>query len=212
MNQNLLALRRSNSLSSRSSSVILEKLSSPKGFHPDISGGLLPLCGGGVTTSELTEGFLPKREANSGSLQILRLTVSVNPMNNSKWRSQWQDRQWTHGVWRGSVKWICWAKIHIHRGYSMGMAGLLPGVSEWRFHSDRPHATQPRRVKVCVGSLEFQRGGVIGDLLMIGMLVLLLLCKGLLILVHLLKEVRMLIQHHVWSSQQRTRDNSTSKS
>lgn len=34
-------LRRSNSLSNSSSSVNLEKLSSPKGFHPDISSGLL---------------------------------------------------------------------------------------------------------------------------------------------------------------------------
>lgn len=39
--RHLLALRRSNSRSRSSSSVSLEKLSSPNGFHPDISGGLL---------------------------------------------------------------------------------------------------------------------------------------------------------------------------
>lgn len=35
----LFDLRRSNSLSNSSSSVNLEKLSSPKGFQPDMSGG-----------------------------------------------------------------------------------------------------------------------------------------------------------------------------
>lgn len=51
----LLALSRSNSRSSSSSSVSLEKLSSPNGFQPDMSGGLA----GEVTPSGASRGFLP---------------------------------------------------------------------------------------------------------------------------------------------------------
>lgn len=50
----LLALSRSNSRSSSSSSVSLEKLSSPNGFQPDMSGGLA----GDVTPSGASRGFL----------------------------------------------------------------------------------------------------------------------------------------------------------
>lgn len=56
----MLALSRSNSRSISSSSVSLEKLSSPNGFQPDMSGGLA----GDVTPSEASRGFLPWRQAS----------------------------------------------------------------------------------------------------------------------------------------------------
>lgn len=106
----LLALSMSNSRSISSSSVNLEKLSSPKGFQPDMSGGLLTvllqLWDGGVIPSEASRGFLLWRKCSSEKMQWVGIVSYIAESSarqknlNPQLETSEVLRCWVYITWR----------------------------------------------------------------------------------------------------------------